>query len=106
LIYGEPWAFICGFLLLASIAYWIIRISSRQFSNHNFLYNDAKERMTMTQTFLALCEDEKTKGVVIPKEHLVIVLAALFRPSASGSGEDGPIPFYEVVANIMKSRDK
>ena len=100
----EPWAYVCGFLILASFVYWVIRFVVSQYNQHNHLYTDAKERETMVLTFLALVNEDNAKGSVTEKDHLGLVLAALFRPSAIGGCENGPVPFYEVVANVLNKK--
>lgn len=100
----EQWSFVCGFLILASFVYWIIRFVVSQYNQHNHLATDARERETMVETFLALVNDEKAQGTVTEKDHLVLVLAALFRPSAIGGCENGPVPFYETIANTLSKK--
>lgn len=100
----EPWAFVCGFLILASFVYWVIRFVVSQYNQHNNLATDARERETMAKTFLALITNESSKETVTKESHLGIVLAALFRPSAIGGCENGPVPFYEVLGNMLSKK--
>ena len=79
-----PWALLLflgipGFLIL-----WLLRISSRVFFTNLALFNDAKERVSMINTFLALMEDhEKVK-----EEDRFLILQAIFRHSSASSNDD------------------
>ena len=101
---GIPLHFVGGFIVLASVMFWFIRFSVRQYNNHKFLQQDARERVTMAKTFLALVADEKTRGHVTPKDELVLVLSALFRPAGGSSCDEGPKSFVETAAEIISMR--
>ncbi len=77
-----------SFILLATLGFWVIRILVRLFLSHIHLENDAAERVTMAQTFLALKRDSALSGT----EHIGTILAALFRPTGDGIVKDEGLP--------------
>lgn len=77
-----------SFVLLATLGFWVIRIFVRLFLSHIHLENDAAERVTMAQTFLALKRDSSLSGT----EHIGTILAALFRPTGDGIVKDEGLP--------------
>lgn len=77
-----------SFVLLATLGFWVIRILVRLFLSHIHLENDAAERVTMAQTFLALKRDSSLSGT----EHIGTILAALFRPTGDGIVKDEGLP--------------
>jgi hypothetical protein len=101
---SEPATFIAGFLFIASLVYWLCRFTARQYYNQHFLVHDAQERVTMVQTLLALMKTDEARESIGAKEHIGIVLAALFRPANPGTPETGPTPFYEAILNLIPKR--
>ncbi len=63
---------------------------SRQFLGHRALEADAAERVAMVQTFLALME----KPEHVAQADRLLILGALFRPSAKGDGDDAAPPSW------------
>lgn len=78
-----------SFLLLATLAFWVLRLLVRVFLSNLHLENDAAERVTMVKTYLALIRDGKLSS---DSENLKAVLAALFRPTGDGIVKDEGIP--------------
>ena len=78
-----------SFLLLATLAFWVLRLLVRIFLSNLHLENDAAERVTMVKTYLALIRDGKLSS---DSENLKAVLAALFRPTGDGIVKDEGIP--------------
>jgi hypothetical protein len=101
-MHGWPWAFVCGFLLLASFVFWAVRFFARIYNQQEALYNDAREREVMAKTFIALTSDEATKRAITKDEHIGIVLTSLFRPATCSFSNDGPVAPYETVVNVIK----
>lgn len=85
--FASTWK-IGSFVLLATLGFWVIRILVRLFLSHIHLENDAAERVTMAQTFLALKRDSSLSGT----EHIGTILAALFRPTGDGIVKDEGLP--------------
>lgn len=78
-----------SFLLLATLAFWVLRLLVRIFLSNLHLENDAAERVTMVKTYLALIRDGKLSS---DSDNLKAVLAALFRPTGDGIVKDEGIP--------------
>ncbi|MCS3806663.1 hypothetical protein HNO92_004272 [Chromobacterium alkanivorans] len=88
---GNPnnWHFDLALLLLeATLCFWVIRIGVRMLLSQVHLENDAAERVTMAQTYIALMR----RGKLPEGDDLKTVLAALFRPSGDGIVKDEGIP--------------
>ena len=77
-----------SFVLLATLAFWFIRLTVRIFLSHIHLENDAAERVTMAKTYLALNRD----GAFANQDNMGTVLAALFRPTGDGIVKDEGLP--------------
>ncbi|QDH71159.1 DUF6161 domain-containing protein [Marilutibacter alkalisoli] len=76
-------------LLPAFAVIWLLRIAGRQLAGHLSLVEDANERSTMLLTFLALLSGEDHGGDLSEKDR-ILILHALFRPSAVSSQDDAP----------------
>ncbi len=88
------------FVIPAVLLIWVLRIPASQFRINREIADDADERVSMIETFLALEQEEKA----MPEERW-IVLQALFRPHARGSEEDMPKTFYEaLIDKVVPSR--
>ncbi|WP_152680417.1 hypothetical protein [Chromobacterium subtsugae] len=86
---SNGWHFDLALLLLeATLCFWVIRIGVRMLLSHIHLENDAAERVTMAQTYIALLR----RGKLPEGDDLKTVLAALFRPSGDGIVKDEGIP--------------
>jgi len=78
-----------SFILLTTLAFWVLRLLVRIFLSNMHLENDAAERVTMAKTYLALIRDGKLSG---DSENLKTILAALFRPTGDGIVKDEGAP--------------
>lgn len=76
-----------AFILMATLGFWFIRLLVRIFLSNLHLENDAAERVTMAQTYLALLRDGS-----LAKDSISTVLAALFRPTGDGIVKDEGLP--------------
>jgi Family of unknown function (DUF6161) len=77
-----------SFIILATLCFWFLRILVKIFLSNMHLENDAAERVTMAQTYLALLRKNKLPD----KDNISTVLAALFRPSGDGIVKDEGVP--------------
>jgi len=68
---------------------WILRILGRQLSRHLQLRDDANERRTMVMTFLALMNEQGAADLITERDR-ILILHALFRPSAATAPDDAP----------------
>lgn len=75
---------------------WVIRILVRLLLSNIHLQTDARERVTMVQTYLALARRGKFKD-----EERLYILQSLFRPTPTGIVRDDAVPLT-VVESITK----
>lgn len=74
---------------------WGLRQLARLFSDNLADSRDARQRASLTSTFLALTTKE---GVTFSDQERAIVIAALFRPSPAQPADDGvPLPVIELL---------
>ncbi len=73
--------------LVGGMGFWAVRLIVRIYLSHRHLANDAAERVTMVQTYLALHED----GKVPSDDDRKLVLAALFRSASDGFVKDDAV---------------
>lgn len=86
--------------LLLGLLLILARIFYRILASQLHLWNDASERVTMTQTYLAFAEKGHVKD-----EHLSAVLARLFAPASDGVVKDdfGSVgPIDALIGRIAK----
>ncbi|HEX9836523.1 MAG TPA: hypothetical protein VGB90_06685, partial [Alphaproteobacteria bacterium] len=83
----------------AFLAIWLLRIISRQLHANIAEMHDARDRVVMAQTFLALLDH----GKVTPEDR-VLILHSLFRPSTIGGADDSTPPhWFELLMERVKS---
>ncbi len=105
---GVPWRQIGVFIVLSSAVFWLVRILVRLLMSNIHLAADAHEREVMAMTYLALAKaNEQGKSYVSDKD-IGIVLAALFRPTATGvvSDDAAPATGLEVVQALLQRGGK
>jgi hypothetical protein len=76
----------------ALLAIWYLRIKGRDIIRHESLADDARERIAMTKTFLAL----EYKGVASDDQRL-LVLHNLFRPSTVAQDDTAPATIFDLL---------
>lgn len=88
-----------SFILLATLAFWILRLLVRVFLSNMHLENDAAERVTMVKTYLAFTRHGQLTG---DPDNLKAILAALFRPTGDGIVKDDGAPpgLYELLTKL------
>ncbi len=69
---------------------WLLRMCGRQWSDHVMRQEDARERVVMIETFLALSRDADSPNTIVDPGHLAIVLNAVFRPGPGFASDDSP----------------
>lgn len=79
---------VASLVVVAVFLTWAIRLVIRLFLSHSHLRTDAAERVVMTQTYLALLEEEK----LTEEKDRSLILGALFRPASDGMVKDESIP--------------
>lgn len=87
-------------VLIASALFcvWVVRILVRLLLSNIHLLTDARERVTMVQTYLALLRRGKLKD-----DERMFILQTLFRPTPTGIVKDDAVPLT-IVEGITKLR--
>lgn len=85
-----------GFMLL-----WLLRLCGRQWTDHMNREEDARERIVMIETFLALSRSEDSPNTLADSAQLALVLGAIFR-AGPGFGSDDSPPAGVLEAVIAK----
>jgi len=85
-------------VLIASALFcvWVVRILVRLLLSNIHLLTDARERVTMVQTYLALMRRGKLKD-----DERMFILQTLFRPTPTGIVKDDAVPLT-IVEGITK----
>lgn len=86
----------------AFAAVWLLRMLGRLFATYARLSEDARERKTMVETFLALSREGADGKALLMPEDRQLILKALFRPS-DGTGVDDSPPMGIVEAVVKKA---
>lgn len=82
----------------AFLSLWILRLFGRQWSDHLLRREDARERVVMIETFLAISRDTDSPGAVSDPAQLGIVLSSIFRSGPGMTTDDSPpAGFFEVL---------
>jgi hypothetical protein len=69
---------------------WLLRLCGRLWSEHMTREEDARERIVMIQTFLALSRSEDSPSAVADSAQLALVLGAIFRAGPGFGSDDSP----------------
>jgi hypothetical protein len=93
------YGYIAAVVIVATLAFWTLRILVRLFFSQIHLGQDAQERVTMVTTYLALLETGKFAA-----GDLAVVLNALFRTAADGIVKDEgmPLSVFELLTRQNK----
>lgn len=85
-------------IVVAVFLTWAIRLIIRLFLSHSHLETDAAERVVMTQTYLALLEEDR----LTEEKDRSLVLSALFRPASDGmvKEENIPHPMLDAITKL------
>ena len=97
---GFPWGNIAIITLPALVFFWFLRFIARVFVTNLQRHQDARERATMVQTYLALVKEGE--NVAKPDER-ILILNALFRP---GPGDAPDMAPPADLLDIIKKRTK
>lgn len=89
----------------AFAAIWVLKILSRLLSENLQMMRDARERETMVKTFLALMHDEERGKTLVRDEDRILILHALFRPSAVNAVDDAPpVHWFDILSNKVGAK--
>lgn len=101
---GIPWREIAGFFVLSSVVFWIVRIFVRLLLSAIHLAQDASEREVMAMTYMALIRGDDSSAKYLDEKDRALVLAPLFRPSATGIINDdaAPAQLSEILTKIAQ----
>jgi hypothetical protein len=86
------------FVMILGFAVWWLRDKLRTVLSHEHLAEDARERVTMIETYAAM------KGVGLEAGDLGPILAALYRSASTGNIKDdsGPVTPIEIVSKAVE----
>jgi hypothetical protein len=88
-------------LIPAFCGTWILRILGRLLTSYLRLSEDARERKTMVETFLALSKEGADGKALLQPEDRHLILKALFRPGDGGNADDSPpVSALEQIAKL------
>jgi hypothetical protein len=89
---------VASLVVVAVFLTWAIRLLIRLFLSHSHLRTDAAERVVMTQTYLALLEENKLSE----DKDRSLILGALFRPASDGmvKEENIPHPMLDAITRL------
>ncbi|MBN8211778.1 MAG: hypothetical protein J0M09_02570 [Xanthomonadales bacterium] len=83
---------------------WLLRVSGRQWSDQMMRQEDARERIVMIETFLALTRDKDSPSSIVDPNHLAIILGSIFRPGPGFASDDSPpAGFFDAVLTRLGS---
>ena len=87
----------------AFLVFWLLRLFSSNWRVHSHKHQDARERVTLIDTYIAMMTHEDSP---IRPEDRHLILPTLFRPGSDGLvGEDGiPSPWLDLVSKLMPKR--
>ncbi|MBI4385042.1 MAG: hypothetical protein HY579_13545 [Nitrospinae bacterium] len=95
-----PFLHIFWVVAAASIFVWVGRVLVRLLLSHKHLEIDADERRVMILTYLAMLRE----GRAPTEDDRKLILASIFRPSATGIVKDDAMPFnLEMMQRLMAS---
>lgn len=100
---GQYWKFLIVAITLTFVI-WILRVLVKITLSNLHISTDAKERVTMLQTFLSLMSDKS-----LQREDIKLILHTVFRPGATGliAEETGvQTPLEMVLKNVGGVDDK
>lgn len=97
-----PWWKLGVLLILATFSIWFVRIIVQLFQSHIHLEGDARERVTMIQTYLAMLKEQ----VGPEKDHRLLILQTLFRPASTGIIKDdaAPATWLEILVSKLGAK--
>lgn len=72
------------------VVLWLARLMSRQVSEHLLREEDARERLVMVETFLALNSSETGEALEGLSTNFPVILQAIFRPGPGMGADDSP----------------
>lgn len=93
--------------VLAFICLWTLRFFVRQVSEHLARGEEASQRITMAETFLALANPQNGREALVGEADRAVIVQALFRASAHYGIDDAPPAHWiEDVFRRIKEKEK
>ena len=92
--------------VVAFLSLWVLRFFVRQVSEHLARSEEASQRVTMAETFLALSSPGEGNPPLVGDADRAVIVQALFRPSGVNGIDDAPPAHWiEDVFRRIKSKD-
>lgn len=89
-------------LVPAFAGVWLLRMLGRLLSENIQLMQNASERATMVQTFLALMNDEVHGKSLVTDNDRLLILHSLFRPSSVSASDDSPpVNWFDILSRKL-----
>jgi len=89
----------------AFLSLWLLRLCGRQWSDQLMRREDARERVVMIETFLAISRDSDSPGAVTDPGQLGLILSSIFRPGPGmGADDSPPVGFIEAAMTRFGSQ--
>lgn len=89
-------------LVPAFAGVWLLRMVGRLLSENIQLMQNATERATMVQTFLALVNDEVHGKSLVTDDDRILILHSLFRPSSISAADDSPpVNWFDILSRKL-----
>jgi hypothetical protein len=89
-------------LVPAFAGVWLLRMLGRLLSESIQLMQNASERATMVQTFLALMNDEVHGKSLVTDNDRLLILHSLFRPSSVSASDDSPpVNWFDILSRKL-----
>lgn len=97
-------ASVLGYIPLALLLVWPLRILIRNYLSSSHLAADATERAMLVRTYVALVNDpDVSKGDKLKEQVLPPALASVFRHAADGIVRDDGMPLQTLIDSIKKT---
>ncbi|HVA16080.1 MAG TPA: DUF6161 domain-containing protein [Candidatus Dormibacteraeota bacterium] len=93
---GAEWVLL---VVPALIVLWVLRFFQRHATLNLGLMNDADERVTMVETYLALTSEGKIEAIERP-----LVLQALFRPNVTSAEDEVSVSVADHLINVLNKK--
>ncbi|QQS16839.1 MAG: hypothetical protein IPK86_01205 [Neisseriales bacterium] len=91
---SSPTMVIAIYITIITIILWLIRLLTKLLLSQIHLWNNAYEKITMCQAYLAMLRNKSFNES--GSNHMEIIFSALFRPSGDGIAKDDEVPLTAV----------
>lgn len=99
---SSPTVVIAVYVTIVTIILWLIRLLTKLLLSQIHLWNNAYEKITMCQAYLAMLRNKSFNES--GGNHMEIIFSALFRPSGDGIAKDDEMPLTALdgIVKLLK----